>query len=128
VPTTLNQWCRIVEDDEPVVITTECAGLLPGSTSTKVMQHIEAAWKREAEVVAMVRAALGAHSDELVPPLHGGVHISTLNGSMHDTCNTANLVAQKVCSSALTLKTTHPKHEYPFTLTLNLSYRSNDYG
>ena len=93
---TLNQWCRIVEDGEPVVITIECAGLLPGSTSTKVMQHIEATWKRGAEVVAMVRAALGARADELVPLLHGGVHISKLNGSMHDTCNTANLVAKKV--------------------------------
>ena len=49
-----------------------------------------------AEVVAMVRAALGARADELVPLLHGGVHISKLNGSMHDTCNTANLVAKKV--------------------------------
>jgi hypothetical protein len=54
---TLNQWCRIVEDDAPVVITIECAGLLPGSTSTKVMQHIEATWKRGAVVVAMVREA-----------------------------------------------------------------------
>ncbi len=47
-------------------------------TSTKVMQHIEATWKRGAEVVAMVRAALGARADELVPLLHGGVHIFTL--------------------------------------------------
>ncbi len=62
----------------------------------KVMQHIEATWKRGAEVVAMVRAALGARADELVPLIHGGVHISKLNGSMHDTCNTANLVAKKV--------------------------------
>ncbi len=90
------QWCRIVEEGEPVVITIECAGLLPGSTSTKVTQHIEATWKRGAEVVSIVRAALGARADEMVPLLHGDVHISKLNGSMHDTCNTANLVAKKV--------------------------------
>ena len=42
---TLNQWCRIEEDDMPVLITIECAGLLPGSTSTKVMQHIQSTWK-----------------------------------------------------------------------------------
>jgi hypothetical protein len=47
----------------------------------------------------MVREALGERADELVPLLHGGVHVSKLNGSMHDTCNTANLVAQKVCLS-----------------------------
>jgi hypothetical protein len=93
---TLNQWCRIEEDDLPVLITIECAGLLPGSTSTKVMQHIEATWKGGAEVVAMVRVALGARADKLVPLVHGGVHISKLNGTMHDTCNTANLVAKKV--------------------------------
>ena len=96
---TLNQWCRIEENDMPVLITIECARLLPGSTSAKVVQHIKATWKRGAEVVAMVREALGERADELVPLLHGGVHVSKLNGSMHDTCNTANLVAQKVCLS-----------------------------
>jgi hypothetical protein len=35
-------------------------------------------------------------ADELVPLVNGGVHLSKMNGTMHDTCNTANLVARKV--------------------------------
>jgi hypothetical protein len=93
---TLNQWCRIVEDNEAVVLTIECAGLLPGSTSAQVTKHVKATWERGAKVVAMVRAELGDSADDLVPVVHGGVHLSKLNGSMHDTCNTANLVAKKV--------------------------------
>ena len=96
---TLNQWCRIVEDNEAVVLTIECAGLLPGSTSAQVTKHVKATWERGAKVVEMVRAELGDCADELVPLVKGGVHLSKLNGSMHDTCNTANLVAKKVnCS------------------------------
>ncbi len=64
---TLNQWCRIVEDNEAVVLTIECAGLLPGSTSAQVTKHVKATWERGAKVVAMVRAELGDYADELVP-------------------------------------------------------------
>lgn len=53
---TLNQWCRVMEDNEAVTLTIECAGLLPGSTSDKVIHHVRATWARGQEVVAMVRA------------------------------------------------------------------------
>ncbi len=52
---TLNQWCRVVEDEEAVTLTIECAGLLPGSTSDKVISHIRTTWERGQEVVVMVR-------------------------------------------------------------------------
>lgn len=93
---TLNQWCRILEGNEQVTLTIECAGLLPGSTSAKVTDHIEMMWARGQRVVAMVREELGDMADEYVPLVKGGVHLSKLQGSMHDTCNTANLVAKQV--------------------------------
>ncbi len=37
---TLNQWCRIKERDKYVNVTIECAGLLVGSTSTMVAEHV----------------------------------------------------------------------------------------
>jgi hypothetical protein len=93
---TLNQWCRVVEDNQPVTLTIEYAGLLPGSTSAKVTDHIKMTWARGQEVVAMVSEVLGDVADVYVPLVNGGVHLSKLNGSMHDTCHTANLVAKKV--------------------------------
>ena len=47
---TLNQWCRIVEGNETVVLTIECAGLLPGSTSSQVTKHVKATWLTECRV------------------------------------------------------------------------------
>jgi hypothetical protein len=38
---TMNQWCRIKEGGEYKIVTLECAGLLTGSTSTRVAQHIK---------------------------------------------------------------------------------------
>ena len=38
---TLNQWCRIKEGDTYRTITIECAGLLTGSTSTRVAEHVK---------------------------------------------------------------------------------------
>jgi hypothetical protein len=47
-------------------------------------------------VVALLRTELGADADDLVPFVNGGVTLAKLRGVMHDTCNTANLVARKV--------------------------------
>ena len=44
----------------------------------------------------MLREELGAAADTLVPLVKGGVTMVKLRGAMHDTCNTANLVALKV--------------------------------
>ena len=43
---TLNQWCRIKESDGLKIVTLECAGLLTGSTSTRVAEHIKVVWQR----------------------------------------------------------------------------------
>jgi hypothetical protein len=70
-------------------------------------------------VVEMVREVLGDKADVYVPIVNGGVNLSKLHGSMHDTCNTANLVAQKVTSSPFTLNpspVTHTHHCYSLML------------
>jgi hypothetical protein len=93
---TLNQWCRIKENGEYRTVTIECAGLLPGSTSTRVAEHVRATWERGQQAVALLRSEVGAEADELVPLVNGGVTLTKLRGAMHDTCNAANLVAKKV--------------------------------
>jgi hypothetical protein len=39
---TLNQWCCIQEGSTYRTLTIECAGLLPGSTSSRVAAHVKA--------------------------------------------------------------------------------------
>jgi hypothetical protein len=41
---TLNQWCRILESGELVIITMECAGLLPASSSSMIAEHVRQTW------------------------------------------------------------------------------------
>jgi hypothetical protein len=79
-------------------ISIECAGLLPGSTSARIAAHIKVTtWERGQRLMELVRATLGeTKADKLVPLVNGGVTLVKLRGAMHDTCNTANLVAKKV--------------------------------
>jgi hypothetical protein len=77
-------------------VTIECAGLLVGITATRVVEHVRVSWERAQTVVALLRAELGADADDLVPLVNGGVTLAKLRGVMHDTCNTANLVAKQV--------------------------------
>jgi hypothetical protein len=93
---TLNQWCRITEGDSYRTVTIECAGLLVGSTATRVAQHVKLLWARGQEAVTLLREELGADADLLVPLVNGGVSMAKLRGVMHDTCNSANLIAKKV--------------------------------
>lgn len=93
---TLNQWCRIKEGSDYVVVTIECAGLLVGSTAARVAEHVRVTWERAQSVVALLRTELGEKADDLVPLVNGGVTMAKLRGVMHDTCNTANLVAKQV--------------------------------
>ncbi len=44
----------------------------------------------------MLRDALGEEADNLVPLVNDGETLTKLRGVMHDTCNTADLVATKV--------------------------------
>jgi hypothetical protein len=93
---TLNQWCRIKKEMDYVIVTIECADLLVGSTATRVAEHVRVSWERAQSVVALLRTELGADADDLVPLVNGWVTLAKLRGVMHDTCNTANLVAKKV--------------------------------
>ena len=61
------------------------------------MQHIQKSWQRGKEAVDALRAQLSSlQQDALCPLVEGGVNLHKLYGVMHDTCNTANLVAQLI--------------------------------
>jgi hypothetical protein len=64
---TLNQWVRIKEGADLHIVTLECAGLLVGSTASKVAEHVRLNWHRGQEAIAMLRAELGELADEYVP-------------------------------------------------------------
>ena len=89
---TLNQWVLVQEGTgAPSVITIECCGLMVGSTSEEIVEHIRAAWAIGQECVDLVREELGPIlADVYVPIVAGGVQLHKLQGVMHDTCNTAN--------------------------------------
>jgi hypothetical protein len=93
---TLNQWCRIKDVGSYQTITIECAGLLPGITSSRVVAHVKLLWERGQQAVAMLREELGEDADTLVPLVQGGVTMAKMRGAVHDTCNCANLVSKKV--------------------------------
>jgi hypothetical protein len=90
----LNQWCRICEGEEYVTITMKCGGLLPGSTSDEITEHIKKTWERGHQAITMLRTELGDEADTYVPLVNGGITLSKLRGVMHDTCNAANKVAR----------------------------------
>jgi hypothetical protein len=60
------------------------------SSSREIADHITASWADGQKTVAMLREAVGAETYVLVPLINGGVMLHTLQGVMHDTCNTAN--------------------------------------
>ena len=76
----MNQWCRIREGGEYKIVTLECAGLLKGSTSTRVAQRIKVLWQRGQHAINMLRKELGDACDDLVPLIQGGVSITKLRG------------------------------------------------
>ncbi len=94
---TLNQWVLLQEGGRlPTVCTIECAGILVGSTSQEIADHITQSWSngQTAVLVGLLRDTLGALADIHVPLVNGGVLLHKLQGVMHDTCNTANKVAR----------------------------------
>ena len=106
---TFNQWCMIKDDDESyAIVSIECAGLLVGSTAEEIAVHVEAAWARGQAAVEALRHELGdEYKDILAPLVEGGVSLHKIKSVMHDTCNTANLVAKKVTHTlALTVTPT----------------------
>ncbi len=79
------------------IVTLECAGVLPSGTAEEVVQHIEKAWSRGKAAVDALRAELNeVDRDILCPLVEGGVSLHKIYGVMHDTCNTANLVAKLI--------------------------------
>ena len=79
------------------IVTLECAGVLPSGTAVEVVQHIERAWARGQAAVEALRAELDVEDrDTLCPLVHGGVSLHKIYSVMHDTCNTANLVAELI--------------------------------
>ena len=93
---TLNQWVLVQESTgAPSIITIECCGLMVGSTSEQIADHIRAAWITGQDCVDLVRQELGpVLADEYAPVFQGGVQLHKLQGVMHDTCNTANKTAR----------------------------------
>jgi hypothetical protein len=91
---TMNQWVLVQEGDKPPeIITIEAAGLTVGGTAIDLADHVSKSWAVGQEAVCLVRQALGPLvCDELAPLVGGGVLVHKINGAMHDTCNTANLV------------------------------------
>jgi hypothetical protein len=92
---TFNQWCLVERGNGVAIITLECAGLLPSSTAEETVEHIKKTWERGRACVTLVRNELGPELQDILAPLKdGGVMLHKIFGVMHDTCNTANLVAE----------------------------------
>jgi hypothetical protein len=95
---TMNQWVLIQEGAQPPeVVTIQVAGITIGGTACETAEHVASSWKLGQEAILLLRSTLGPElCDELVPLVGGGVLLHKIKGSMHDTCNTANLVPHKV--------------------------------
>jgi hypothetical protein len=93
---TLNQWCRIMEGGELVIVTMECAGLLTGSSSAMVAEHVRVTWERGQHLLELLRVELGDMTDAFVPLTNGGIVLAKLQGVMHDTCSVANAIARRM--------------------------------
>ncbi len=79
-------------------------------------EHVKLHWERGKRVIDLAREELGADADALIPLVNGGVTLTKLCGSMHDTCNSANLTAKKVRRLRNDLT-----HTLPLTLTPTLT-------
>ncbi len=72
-------------------------GVLPCGTAVEVVQHIEKTWTRGQAAVQALRDELEVgERDNLCPLVQGEVSLHKIYGVMHDTCNTANLVAELI--------------------------------
>jgi hypothetical protein len=90
-----NQWCLLRTGKVLKLVTLECAGVLPSSTAEDTIEHITETWDRGKQVVNMLRGHLGPELENVhCPVVNGGVEIHKIFGLMHDTCNTANRVAE----------------------------------
>jgi hypothetical protein len=92
---TFNQWCLVRRGTGVAVISLECAGLLPSSTAAETVEHIRKTWERGRTCLDLVREQLGPDLQDTLAPLRDrGLMLHKIFGIMHDTCATANLVAE----------------------------------
>jgi hypothetical protein len=92
---TFNQCCLVQSSESVQLLNLECAGILPSSTAEETIVHVRKTWERGREAVTMVRDSLGPDlQDILAPVIDGGVQLHKIFGLMHDTCATANRVAE----------------------------------
>jgi hypothetical protein len=97
---TFNQWCLVRRAGGVGIITLECAGLIPSSTAAETVEHIATTWERGRACVALVHEELGHELQDTLAPLQdGGLMLHKIFGIMHDTCATANLVAELMASA-----------------------------
>jgi hypothetical protein len=69
--------------------------MLPDSTAEETVAHVRKTWERGQAVLDSVHAKLGPRlADKLVSLCNGGVVLHKILGLMHDTCSTANNVAE----------------------------------
>lgn len=89
-----------------------------------MVRHIEKAWARGQAAVKALRDELHVDDrDALCPLYEGGVSLHKIYGVMHDTCNTANLVA------ALIIELQERKHrEYLTDEVFQLSHQKLIYN
>jgi hypothetical protein len=80
-------------ENPTIIVTLECAALLPGSGAQEVVDHVEEVWQRGKIAVDQLREQLGPElRDTLCQLRNGGVSLHKIYGVMHDTCNCANKV------------------------------------
>lgn len=92
---TFNQWCLVRRAGGVGIITLECAGILPSSTAAETVQHVLQTWERGRACLDLVRTELGPELQDVLAPLtEGGLMVHKIFGLMHDTCSTANRVAE----------------------------------
>lgn len=101
---TANLWVRITDRFEEVkTITMEAVGILIGGTAEEIGAHIDQQFKRADALNDKLRAQLlesGFDPDVYAPKVQGGVNLSKIKATMHDTCNTANKSAVVVARLA----------------------------
>jgi hypothetical protein len=71
---TLNQWCRVKEGTAYRTLTTECAGLLTGSTASRVAAHVKIVWERGTTGCGNVARGIGGCGGHPCAPSKGWSH------------------------------------------------------
>lgn len=85
-----------------VTVNIGVANILVGGTAEETLEHIVTVFERSSHIFLKIRdklSELGHNPDDFAPIVVGGVGLHKVEGSMHDTCATANLTEQVFCES-----------------------------